>query len=154
MDAFASHHQLDPRVHRRVGHRRPVDNRPVAQAPGALLAPADGASGRFEEGYLMGFLEDILKALDRIPIWKRLQELPSEVDGLKQRIAALEAALARCPADGCPYCGARAFRLKQQDMNGEREVWECSECQKRAELRLDLLSPSAMKSSRIWRDRK
>jgi len=29
------------------GHRRPVDNRPVAPVPGALLAPADGASGRW-----------------------------------------------------------------------------------------------------------
>jgi hypothetical protein len=28
----------------------------------------------------MGMLEDILKALDRIPGWKRLQELPSEMD--------------------------------------------------------------------------
>lgn len=28
----------------------------------------------------MGVLEDMLKALDRIPGWKRLQELPSEVE--------------------------------------------------------------------------
>jgi hypothetical protein len=102
----------------------------------------------------MGILEDILKALDRIPIWKRLQELPSEVDGLKQRIAALEAALARCPADGCPYCGARAFRLQRQDMHGQREIWQCGECQGKAELRLDITSASAVKSSRVWRDRR
>lgn len=102
----------------------------------------------------MGILEDMLKALDRIPVWKRLQELPTEVDALKQEIALLKSELARCPADGCPYCGARAFRLETQDCTGGREKWKCSECEKTAELRLDLLSPAAMKQSRVWSERK
>jgi hypothetical protein len=38
----------------------------------------------------MGLLEDVMKALDRIPVWKRLQGVPAEVDSLKGRIAALE----------------------------------------------------------------
>jgi hypothetical protein len=38
----------------------------------------------------MGIIDDILKALDRIPAWKRLQEVPSEVDQLKAKVAALE----------------------------------------------------------------
>ena len=37
----------------------------------------------------MGIVDDVLKVLDRIPIWKRLQEVPREVDELKKRIAAL-----------------------------------------------------------------
>lgn len=102
----------------------------------------------------MAVVDNVLHVLDRIPIWKRLQEIPTEVDALKQRITALEAALARCPADACPYCGERAFRLAHQDMSGEREVWECGECKKQAELRLDLLSPSARKTSGIWRQRR
>jgi hypothetical protein len=28
----------------------------------------------------MGILDDILSALDRIPVWKRLQELPAKID--------------------------------------------------------------------------
>lgn len=48
----------------------------------------------------MGMLEDILKALDRTPRWKRLQEVPSEVDELKSRVAALEGKLdGKWPAD-------------------------------------------------------
>jgi hypothetical protein len=33
----------------------------------------------------VGLLEDIIKALDRIPGWKRLQELPTQVDDLNGR---------------------------------------------------------------------
>jgi predicted SprT family Zn-dependent metalloprotease len=57
------------------------------------------------------------------------------------------------PGDVCPYCGARAFRLERQEMHGRREVWQCGECQQKVEVRLDLVSPSARKASRIWRDR-
>jgi hypothetical protein len=60
----------------------------------------------------MGIVDDILRALDRIPIWKRLQELPSEVDDLKARVAAFEDKLSgKWPPDVCRYCGARAARL-------------------------------------------
>ena len=31
----------------------------------------------------MSLLDDVMKVLDRIPIWKRLGEVPSEVDDLK-----------------------------------------------------------------------
>src|SRR5262249_54236733 len=102
----------------------------------------------------MAVVDNVLHVLDRIPIWKRLQQVPTEVDDLKQRVAALETALSRCPADGCPYCGARAFRWEHQDMHGRREVWECGECKRKAELRLDLISGAAMKQSPIWGGRK
>ncbi len=88
----------------------------------------------------MGVIEDIMKALDRIPGMKDIQALPEKVKGLEERIASLEAALARCPAEGCPYCGALAWRLDHVNMNGQREVWKCSECQKQREIRLDLLN--------------
>ena len=34
----------------------------------------------------MGIIEDFFKALDRIPIWDRLQKVPAEVDALAKRI--------------------------------------------------------------------
>ena len=34
----------------------------------------------------MGLFDNLLKALDRIPIWKRLQEVPFELDYIKQRV--------------------------------------------------------------------
>jgi GT2 family glycosyltransferase len=38
----------------------------------------------------MGLLVDMLKALDRVPGWKRLQAIPDEVDELKKKVAATE----------------------------------------------------------------
>lgn len=86
----------------------------------------------------MGILEDVMKALDRVPIWKRLQGLPDEVDRLRQRITELEKSLEKSPAEGCPFCGARAWRLQRVDMHGRREVWHCLECKKEREIRLDM----------------
>jgi hypothetical protein len=83
----------------------------------------------------MGLLEDIIKALDRIPIWKRLQELPSEVDELKGKVAALEEKLdGKWPADVCKYCGGRAARLLEAGRHAtdgiKIERWTCSDCGK------------------------
>jgi hypothetical protein len=60
----------------------------------------------------VGLLDDMLKALDRIPGWKRIQELPSEVDQLKKRVADLEEKLGgKWPPDVCRFCGERAVRM-------------------------------------------
>jgi hypothetical protein len=81
----------------------------------------------------MGMIDDILKALDRIPIWKRLQQVPSEVDELQSRIAVLEEKLGgKWPADVCRYCGERAARLTNHrgpDNKGVfTEIWTCAAC--------------------------
>ncbi len=80
----------------------------------------------------MGILEDIIKALDRIPGWKRLQEVPSEVDELKSRVAALEGKLGdKWPPDVCRQCGARAARMGHTHVDPKgivTERWECAEC--------------------------
>ena len=83
----------------------------------------------------MGIIEDILKALDRIPIWKRVQELPAEVDDLKARVAELEHKLSgKYPPDVCKLCGTRALRLKNtlgpNTQGNMREIWVCEECTK------------------------
>ncbi|MEQ9448856.1 MAG: hypothetical protein RLN70_08100, partial [Rhodospirillaceae bacterium] len=81
----------------------------------------------------MGLLEDILKTLDRVPIWRRLQQVPSEVDEMKQRIVALEDKLnGKWPADVCRFCGEQAVRLKNvigPDAKGMlHESWVCEKC--------------------------
>lgn len=80
----------------------------------------------------MGVVDDMLSA-DRIPIWKRLHQVPEEVDDLKARISALEEKLGgKWPADVCRACGERAVRLvsaKAPDIKGNvRENWACSKC--------------------------
>lgn len=80
----------------------------------------------------MGAIDDIGKMLDRIPIWKRLGEVPAEVDDLKKRVADLEQQLGgKWPADVCKFCGARAARLSsKRGPSGDiiTEVWKCAEC--------------------------
>lgn len=85
----------------------------------------------------MGIVDDLLKALDRIPIWKRLQEIPPELDALSARLAKLEEKLGgKWPPDVCKYCGAQAARLyfKVGPIEGTRgkmrEEWKCGECGK------------------------
>jgi hypothetical protein len=82
----------------------------------------------------MGIVDDILKALDRIPGWKRLQEVPPEVDELKSRVAALEEKLGgKWPPDICRFCGARAARIGHSHVDKGKgivtEGWDCAECQ-------------------------
>ena len=62
----------------------------------------------------MGVIEDMLNALDRIPGWKRINGLPTEVDELKQRLAALEERLSPAKGDSCPKCRAMSFTLEKR----------------------------------------
>lgn len=60
----------------------------------------------------MGILEDVMTALDRIPTWRRMQEMPDRIAALEARINALEAQLQDKPAgQHCPVCGARAMQV-------------------------------------------
>lgn len=81
----------------------------------------------------MGMIEDILKALDRMPIWKRLQETPGEVDDLRARVEALEEKLGgQWPPEICRFCGERAARLESSrgpnDKGLMTEFWKCAAC--------------------------
>jgi len=82
----------------------------------------------------MSLVDDVLKVLDRIPIWKRLQQIPGEVDELKERIASLEERLGdKWPPDVCKFCGTRALRLRATfaaDKGKVRQQWQCGECTK------------------------
>jgi hypothetical protein len=83
----------------------------------------------------MGIVDDILKALDRIPIWSRLQQLPTEVDDLKARIITLEEKLGgKWPGDVCRLCGERAARISFSNVSDKgiiNEGWDCSKCGER-----------------------
>lgn len=59
----------------------------------------------------MGLLEDIMKTLERIPVWKRLATLPDEVEALNKRIAALEEKLAPATGKRCPVCDALSLKV-------------------------------------------
>jgi hypothetical protein len=101
------------------------------------------------EDFFMGMLDDIMKALDRWDVWKRVQETPDRVDELTRRIAALEEKYGgKRPGDACPFCGERAFRLQTVDMNGLREVWGCGDCKKTREIRHDLMGTAGRKMMR------
>jgi hypothetical protein len=81
----------------------------------------------------MGLLEDVAKVLERIPIWKRLQAVPGQVDELSQRIAELEEKLGDTwPPDVCKFCGKRAVRMVHcgppNEKGKSRQDWLCSEC--------------------------
>lgn len=60
----------------------------------------------------MGLCEDIMKTLERIPVWKRVKELPSEVDALRKRIEAIEKRLDGGSGKLCPACGSPKFKLE------------------------------------------
>ena len=84
----------------------------------------------------MGLLEDIMKTLERIPAWKRLQGLPDHVQRLEARIAQLEAQLGPAAGDVCPKCKARTFRLISSRphptfgrLGGLEDTLTCSNCQ-------------------------
>jgi hypothetical protein len=71
----------------------------------------------------MGVLEDMIKALDRIPGWKRLQELPSEVDQLKASVAALEEKLSdKWPAECADSVGPEHRGLNGCNLGMTRRV--------------------------------
>ena len=84
----------------------------------------------------MGLLDDVLKVLDRVPAWKRLQQVPTELHELKTRVAALEEKLGgKWPADVCRYCGQRGARLfyaipRPNDQGFVVEDWKCEKCGK------------------------
>lgn len=84
---------------------------------------------------MAGVTGDILAILDKIPIWKRVQETPTRVDDLEKRIEELERRLERAPGATCEACGAHSMRLTKQGrvMGGHSghysdDFWTCAEC--------------------------
>jgi len=84
----------------------------------------------------MGILEDVLRALERIPAWKRVQGMPAEVQSLRERVEALERRLQPATGDTCPSCKAPTFRLMRTipepsafgALGALQDQLECSSC--------------------------
>lgn len=88
-------------------------------------------------------LESILTLLDKWPRWKRINEIPDQMDDLLQRMTALEKRLEKRPGEDCPYCGEPALRLIWQGMNTQLEKWTCGSCGKEKEVRHDLVGKAS-----------
>jgi hypothetical protein len=69
----------------------------------------------------MGILEDVMKALERIPAWKRVQATPDQIAALQQRVAALEDRLKPATGKQCPSCGEMTFKLIRS--TSAKEPW-------------------------------
>jgi len=71
-------------------------------------------------------------------IWEQLKIAPERIAALEKRVADLESKLARCPGEGCPYCGALAMRLETSERSrslyskfgAREETWRCEECRR------------------------
>ncbi|WNP29118.1 hypothetical protein RN616_11280 [Morganella morganii] len=84
----------------------------------------------------MGILSELDSLLEKIPLWKKLKSVPDEVEGLKQRIAALEAKINSKSGDKCPKCGEMTYSLNRtepdpmfRDMGVNRDYYKCSSCE-------------------------
>lgn len=85
----------------------------------------------------MGILEDVIKALERIPAWKRMQALPEKVTALEARLDALEHQIKPATGKQCPACGALAYKLIRStpaqepwgSMGAREDHFACSSCQ-------------------------
>lgn len=83
----------------------------------------------------MGILEDVLSALDRIPLWKRVSKLPSEYEALEARVKALEDRLSGPKGLDCPKCGEPKLMLQSSAPHptfgfaGTKiDTYKCSSC--------------------------
>ncbi|NHB94831.1 hypothetical protein C5469_23035 [Photorhabdus cinerea] len=83
----------------------------------------------------MGILSELNTLLEKIPLWKRLQTIPSDVDDLKRRVAELESKINSSSGDKCPKCSEMSYGLDRtepdpmfEDLGVQRDVYKCSKC--------------------------
>jgi hypothetical protein len=94
----------------------------------------------------MGLLEDMLKALDRVEIWKQLQGTLQRISELEKRVAELEGKIGgKWPADVASIVEREQYGCiaSSAPKGGKmREHWKCGECN-RIETRLVLIGGTA-----------
>ncbi|WP_063657120.1 hypothetical protein [Candidatus Arsenophonus triatominarum] len=83
----------------------------------------------------MGILSELDNLLEKIPLWKKLKSVPSEVEDLKRRVIELEKIINSKPGDKCPKCGDMTYRLDRtepdptfSDVGVNRNFYKCSSC--------------------------
>lgn len=84
----------------------------------------------------MGMIEDVMKALERIPLWKRVSAMPDRIDALEKRIAALEQKLTGGSGQLCPLCDSPRFKRVKSEPAGifgglgvMADTYQCQDCQ-------------------------
>ena len=82
----------------------------------------------------MSTTSELLGLLDKIPAWKRINEVPARIDTLEKRLADLEKKMAG-GGDICPRCKQPTFALiesKPDDTFGElgfqKRTYKCEAC--------------------------
>lgn len=83
----------------------------------------------------MGLLSELNTLPEKIPLWKKLQSVPEEMEELKLRLAKLEMATSAATGDKCPKCSKLTFALDRieddptfGDLGVQRDVYICSSC--------------------------
>ncbi len=84
----------------------------------------------------MGVIEDVMKALERIPLWRRLALMPKQMEQMQARLDALEQKLAGKDGPQCPVCMAPGFRRTATapdpvmgDLGVMQDTHQCPSCQ-------------------------
>jgi C4-type Zn-finger protein len=81
-------------------------------------------------------ISDLVKLLEQIPVWKKLNAMPAEIEALRRRVEMLEASGRRTPgADECPKCHGLAYSLDRSEddpmfgrMGVQRHYYSCKSC--------------------------
>lgn len=83
----------------------------------------------------MSLLSELNTLLEKIPLWKRLQTMPKELDELRKRVEMLESSMQPKGHDSCPRCHNNTFALVRTeedpqfgDLGVQRRVYECTSC--------------------------
>ena len=84
----------------------------------------------------MGTLGDLRGWLNETPLWRELGKVPTRLDALEARMAAMEERLKTRPGETCPKCGEHAVRLQKQGRvfgspgkQQREDTWMCGNCE-------------------------
>jgi transcription elongation factor Elf1 len=87
-------------------------------------------------------ISDILAILDKIPIWKKLKEMPSKIESLEKRIAELENKTLK-PNEVCPRCHSEEYSvvstypIKEMLRTFNVRQYQCKVCDFKEEIRIN-----------------
>jgi hypothetical protein len=88
-------------------------------------------------------IEDLNALLEKIPIWKKLVQLPDRIDAIENRIKSLEDKMSGS-GELCPFCNQPAnnlLEIKPHEIFGDAGlkigVYKCNNCNKIFEREID-----------------